>query len=196
MREHPPEMQIPFWQAPSPGPVIAVRTSEDPDSMIKSIATAVHSVDPAVTMAQPRTMEQIRTQVLSDDRFSVILFVSFGSIALLLAALGVYGVMSFSVEGRRREIALRMAVGADRASVVAGVLKEGIWLSCVGLGIGLVGAYFVGRGMRGTLFGVGAIDLRMLGAVIFLLTMAALLACLLPARHAASVEPMQVLRTD
>jgi putative ABC transport system permease protein len=196
MREHPPEMQIPFWQAPSSGPVIAVRTSEDPDSMIKSIATAVHSVDPAVTMAQPRTMEQIRTQVLSDDRFSMILFVSFGSIALLLAALGVYGVMSFSVAGRRREIALRMAVGADRASVVAGVLKEGVWLSCVGLGIGLFGAYFVGRGMRSTLFGVGAIDLRMLGAVIFLLTMAALLACLLPARRAASVEPMQVLRTD
>jgi len=89
MREHPPEIQIPFWQAPSPDPVIAVRTSEDPDSMIKSIAAAVHSVDPTVTLAQPRTMEQIRTQVRSDDRFSMILFVSFGAVALLLAALGV-----------------------------------------------------------------------------------------------------------
>lgn len=126
----------------------------------------------------------------------MILFVSFGAVALLLAALGVYGVMSFSITGRTREIALRMAVGADRARVIASVLKEGIWLSCMGLGIGLVGAYFVSRGMRSTLFGVGAIDLRMLAAVIFLLSMAALLACLIPARRAASVEPMQALRMD
>jgi putative ABC transport system permease protein len=196
MREHPPEMQIPFWQDPSSGPVIAVRTAEDPASMTKSIAAAVHSVDSAITLAQPRTMEQIRTQVLSDDRFSMILFVSFGALALLLATLGVYGVISFSVTERTREIALRMALGADRTHVITGVLKEGIWLACVGLGLGLIGAYFVSRGMQSTLFGVGAIDLRMFGAVIVVLTMAALLACVLPAVRAAAVDPMQALRME
>jgi putative ABC transport system permease protein len=196
MREHRPEMQIPFWQSPSPQPVIAVRTAEDPDSMIRSIAAAIRSVDPAANLSRPRTMEQIRTQVLGYDRFSMILFVSFGAVALLLATLGVFGVMSFSVAERTREIALRIALGAGRGRVVAKIIREGVWLACVGLGLGLLGAYFVGRGMRSTLFDVGAIDFTVLGAVTFLLLLAALLACLLPARRAASVEPMQALRME
>lgn len=196
MREHHPEMQVPFWQSPSPQPAIAVRTAEDPDLMIKSIAAAVQSVDPKVSVGGPRTMEQIRTQVLSSDRLSMILFVSFGAVALLLATLGVYGVMSFSVEGRTHEIALRMALGADRFRVVVTIVKEGILLACVGLGCGLIGAYLVGRGMRSALFGIGPTDSTVLTAVTFVLLFAALLACLLPARRAASVEPMQALRTE
>ena len=104
-------------------------------------------------------MEQIRTQVLSSDRLSMILFVSFGAVALLLATLGVYGVMSFSVEGRTHEIALRMALGADRFRVVVTIVKEGILPACVGLGCGLIGAYLVGRGMRSASFGIGPTDL-------------------------------------
>ena len=95
-----------------------------------------------------------------------------------------------------REIALRMALGADRARVVATIVKEGVSLACWGLGLGLIGAYLVGHGMRSTLFGIGATDFTVLAAVAFLLLFAALLACLFPARRAASVEPMQALKTE
>jgi putative ABC transport system permease protein len=196
MREHPPEVLIPYWQSPSSNPVIAGRTAQDPAAMTRSIAAAIHSVDSTVTLARPRTMEQIRAQVLGYDRFTMILFVSFGVITLLLAALGVYGVMPFSVQERTREIAVRIALGADRVRVIAKIIEEGIWMACVGLGFGLLGAWIVGRGMRSTLFGIGAIDLRVLCIVAFLLMLAALLACLIPARHAASVDPMQALRAE
>jgi putative ABC transport system permease protein len=196
MRDHPPEIQIPFGQSPSPGPVIAVRTAGDPDQMLRSITAAVHSVSPAVTVAQPRTMEQIRNQVLSSDRFSMTLFLSFGTVSLLLAILGVYGVMSFSVAERTREIALRMALGANRAHLVAWFVKQGVSLAITGLGLGLVGAYLVDQGMRSMLFGEGAIDFGVLGTVVSLLLLATLTACLVPARRAASVEPMQALKAE
>jgi putative ABC transport system permease protein len=196
LREDHPEMLTPFWQSPSPSPVIAIRTAGEPDSMLKSVAAAVHSVDPEVPLARPRTMEQIRNSVLGYDRFTMVLFVSFGAVALLLSALGIYGVMSFSVAQRSREIAVRMALGADRFRVIASVLREGASLACVGLGLGTVGAYFVGHGMQSTLFGIATIDLPVLGAVALLLLLAALLASLVPARRAAMVEPMRVLNTE
>jgi ABC-type antimicrobial peptide transport system permease subunit len=189
-------MQIPFWQIPWPSAGISVRTEEDPASMTKSIAAAVHSVDPQIAMATPRTMDQVRDEVLANDRFTVILFGSFAGVALLLAAVGIYGVMAFSVAQRSHEIALRMALGATRNRVVALVVREGVLLACAGLGLGLVGAYFVGRAMRSTLFGVGAMDVSAFGVVGFVLLIAALLACYLPARRAASVDPMQALRTE
>jgi putative ABC transport system permease protein len=196
LRQERAEMQIPFWQIPWPSAGIGVRTANDPDTMIRSIAAAVHSVDPDIALGEPRSMEEVRDLVLSNDRFTLILFVSFAIVALLLAALGVYGVMSFSVAQRSHEIALRMALGADRNRVVALVVREGLTLACIGLALGLVGAYFVGRGMQSTLFGVGKIDLSVFGLVALLLIFAAVIACLIPARRAASVEPMQALRTD
>jgi putative ABC transport system permease protein len=195
-REDNPEILIPFWQIPWPGAGIAVRTAEDPGSMIKSIAAAVHSVDPEIALSTPRTLDQVRDEILANDRFTVLLFASFAIVALLLAAVGIYGVMAFSVAQRSHEIALRMALGATRGRVVGLVVREGVILACIGLGTGLIGAYFIGRAMRSMLFGVGAMDLSAFGAVGFILLAAALLACYLPARRAASTEPMQVLRTE
>jgi len=196
MREHIPEIQIPFWQSPSSDPVIAVRTAGNPDSMIKSIGAAVHSVDSAAILARPRTMEEIRNQVLASDRFSMVLFVSFGAIALMLATLGVYGVVSFSVASRRSEFAVRMALGANRMNLVSLVVRQGLSLAVTGLTVGLGGAYLLNQGMRSALFGVGHIDFAVLGGVALLLLLAALLACVVPAGRAASVEPMQALRTE
>ena len=196
MREHVPEIQIPFWQSPSSGPVIAVRTAGDPDSMIKSIGAAVHSVDSAAILARPRTMEEVRNQVLASDKFSMVLFVSFGAIALMLATLGVYGVVSFSVASRRTEIAVRMALGADRLNLVVLVVRQGLSLAVTGLTLGLGGAYLLNQGMRGALFGIGHIDFTVLGGVVLLLLLAALLATVTPAGRAASVEPMHALRTE
>jgi putative ABC transport system permease protein len=196
LREDRPEMQIPFWQTPWSGAGIGVRTVNDPATMVKSIAAAVHSVDPEIALAEPRSMEEIRDLVLSNDRFTLVLFVSFAVVALLLAALGVYGVMSFSVAQRSHEIALRMALGANRGRVVALVVREGLVLAAIGLTLGLIGAYFVGRGMQSTLYGIGKLDLSVFASVALLLLFAAIIACLVPARRAASVEPMQALRAE
>ncbi|AXC11279.1 protein of unknown function DUF214 [Acidisarcina polymorpha] len=195
-REETPEITIPFWQIPWPQASVGVRTAEEPGTMTRSIAAAVHAIDPQIALDEPKTLDAVRDDVLANDRFTVILFVSFAIVALLLAALGIYGVMSFSVAQRSHEIALRMALGATRNRVVALVVQEGVILVLVGLGFGLVGAYFVGRAMRSTLFGVGAMDFSAFGAVGLILVIAALLACWLPARRAASVEPMRVLRTE
>ncbi len=195
-REDHPEILIPFWQIPWPSAGIGVRTAGDPAAMTRSIAAAIHAVDPQIALAQPRTMDQIHDEVMSGDRFVVILFVTFAAVALLLAALGIYGVMSFSVAQRSHEIALRMALGADRGRVIGMVVREGILLACIGSVLGLLGAYFVGRGMRSMLFGIGAMDFSAFGAVSLVLLVSALLACYLPARRAASVHPMQVLRTE
>jgi putative ABC transport system permease protein len=195
-REDNPEILIPFWQIPWPQAGIAVRTAQDPSSMTRSIAAAVHAVDPQIALAQPRSMDQIRDETLGDERFTLILFTCFAIVALSLAALGIYGVMSFSVEQRSHEIALRMALGANRNRVVGLVVREGALLACIGLGLGLIGAYFVGRGMQSTLFGVRPMDFSAFTAVGLILMAAALLACYLPARRAASIEPMRVLRTE
>jgi putative ABC transport system permease protein len=196
LREDNPQTLIPFWQIPWPGTSIGVLTTQDPGAMTKSIAAAVHKVDPDVALATPRTMEQVRHDVLSDDRFTLVLFACFAAIALLLAALGIYGVMTFSVAQRAHEIALRMALGATRGRVVALVLREGVTLAAIGFALGLLGAYFIGRAMQSTLYGVSALDLSAFSIVGCVLLAAALLACFLPAHRAASTEPMRVLRTE
>ncbi len=195
-REDNPEVLISFWQIPWPTAGVAVRTAGDPAAMTKSIAAAVHTIDPQISLATPRTMEQVRDSVLSSDRFTLLLFSCFAAVALLLAALGIYGVMSFSVAQRSHEIALRMALGAGRNRVVAQVVKEGLLLASIGLAIGLVGAYFIGRAMQTMLYGVGTIDYSAFASVGAILLTASLIACYFPARRAASVEPMQVLRNE
>jgi len=196
LREDNPEMRVPFWQIPWPGGGIGVRTANDPATMVKSIAAAVHSVDPEIALAEPRTMDEVRGLVLSDDRFTLTLFVCFAAVALLLAGLGVYGVMSFSVAQRSHEIALRMALGANRSRVIGLVVREGLALAGIGLSIGLIGAFFVGRGMQSTLFGIGRFDISVFISVALVLVAAAVLACLVPASRAASVQPMLVLRGE
>ena len=196
LREDNPEMEIPFWQIPWPDAGIGVRTANEPAAMVRSIAAAVHAVDPEIALAEPRSMDEVRDLVLSNDHFTLILFVSFAIVALLLAGLGGYGVMSFSVAQRSHEIALRMALGANRSRVVALVVREGLILASIGLALGLIGAYFVGRGLQSTLFGVGNLDLSVFASVALVLVMAAVIACLIPAQRAASVQPMQALRAE
>jgi putative ABC transport system permease protein len=195
-QDHSEEMLIPFWQIPWPQAGIGVRTVQDPLAMQKSIANAVHSVDPEIALAQPETLDRIRSQTMANERFTVTLFGTFAAVALFLAMLGIYGVMAFSVAQRSHELALRMALGATRGRLVRMVVREGVILAAVGLGLGLVGAYFVGRAMQSMLFGVRALDATAFGAVGLVLMISAVLACYLPARRAASIHPMQVLRME
>jgi putative ABC transport system permease protein len=194
--DHLEEMLVPFWQIPWPQATVSVRTAENPASMQTSIAAAVHAVDPQIALAEPKTLDQIREESLANERFTLLLFGTFAVVALFLATLGIYGVVAFSVAQRSHEIAIRMALGASRNRVVALVLQEGSVLAAIGLGLGLIGAYFVGRAMQSMLFGVRALDFSAFGSVALILLAAALLACYLPARRAASVEPMRVLRTE
>jgi putative ABC transport system permease protein len=195
-REDNPEIVTPFWQEAFPVSGIGIRTMENPATMIKSVAAAVNAVDSQAALYKPRTMEQVHDEVLANDQFTAILFASFAAIALLLAAVGIHGVTTFSVMQRSHEIALRMALGATRNRVVAMVVKEGLVLACAGLGLGLIGAYFVGRAMRGVLFGVGTVDFPTLALVELGLLCAALLACWIPARTATRVDPMVALRHE
>ena len=164
--------------------------------MTKSIAGAVHSVDPELALAEVKTMDQIVSQSLVGDQFTTALYVSFASVALVLAAIGIYGVMAFAVSQRTHEIGLRMALGASQDHVLGLIMKEGIVLAAIGLGLGLVGACFVGRAMRGLLYGVGTIDVAAFSAVAFTLFIAALLACYVPANRASKVDPMVALRFE
>jgi predicted permease len=191
-----PEIDVPFYQSPWPGAVMAVRTSGDPAAMQKSIAAAIHTVDPSMPLAQVRTMDQVMDEHLSGDRFSAVLYVSFAGVALLLAAVGIYGVMAFAVAQRTHEIGLRMALGADRGRVLGLVLREGMTLAVAGLAVGLAGAWFVGRAMKSVLYGTGTIDHTALSVVAAVLLVSALLACWFPARRATAVDPIAALREE
>ena len=195
-RDENPEMLIPFWQIPWPQAAFGVRTAEDRWRCRGASRRPCTRSDPEIALAQPRTLDQIRDQTMSNERFTLILFGSFAAVALFLAALGIYGVMAFSVAQRSHEIALRMALGATPGRVVGLVVREGMILAAIGLGLGLVGAYFVGRAMQSMLFGVQPLDVLAFVSVGLVLMAAALLACYLPARRAASIHPMQVLRTE
>jgi putative ABC transport system permease protein len=196
LRESVAEIDIPFWQSPWNSASIGVRTVQDPESMFRSVAVAVHAVDPQIGLAEPRTMEQVRDEVLASDRFTMFLIACFALVALMLAGVGIYGVMAFSVTQRTQEMALRIALGATPSRLVALVMKEGIMLASLGFALGLIGALLVQRTMQSTLYGIGAIDFDSLGAVVFLLFVAALLACYLPAYRASSADPMQTLRNQ
>jgi putative ABC transport system permease protein len=195
-RDPAPEIDVPFWQSPEPTARIAVRTNGDPASAINSLAAAVQSMDPDLAMEQVRTMDQLVDDSLAGERFSVALFSAFAFVALTLAAIGIYGVMSFAVAQRTHEIGLRMALGAGPRQVLRLVLGEGLLLAVAGLCLGLAGAYFVGRVMTSVLYGVNAIDPGAVSAVAALLLLAALLACYMPARRATRVDPLVALRHD
>jgi putative ABC transport system permease protein len=195
-REGFPEIDVPFWQSPWPSAGLAVRTFGDPAGMTKSLTAVVHTVDPDLPLDQLKTMDQLVQESLANDRFSTVLFASFAAVALLLAAIGIYGVMSFAVAQRTHEIGLRMALGAGSRQVLRLVLSEGMLLALVGLGVGLVGTYFVGRLMKTVLYQVSAIDPAAIGAVAAVLMLSAFLACYIPARRATQVDPMVALRDE
>jgi predicted permease len=191
-----PEIDVPFWQSPWPEAGIAVRASVDPATLSKSISDIVLSMNPNLPLAEVKTMDQIRDESMAGDRFAALLFGGFAGMALLLAALGIYGVMSFAVAQRKHEIGLRMALGAGQGRVLALILKEGMVLAFLGLALGLGGAYLVGRAMHSLFYDVGVIDFTAFSVVAAILLASALLACYVPALRAAKVDPMIALRYE
>jgi putative ABC transport system permease protein len=191
-----PEINVPFWQSPLPWIRVSVWTLGDAASMTNSIGAAIHSVDPDLALDQVRTMDQLVDESLAGDRFVLLLFAGFAGAALVLASIGIYGVMSFVVAQRTHELGLRMALGASPRDVQFLVLREGILLALSGLVLGLGGTYFVGRTMKSLLYEITAIDPAALTAVGAVLVLTAILASYLPARRAMRVDPMVALRYE
>ncbi|HWF48786.1 MAG TPA: ABC transporter permease [Bryobacteraceae bacterium] len=196
IRNEYPEIDVPFAQSLLPSVTIGIRTPENPAALTKAIAATVHSIDPDVALAQVTTLEMVKDKLFIGDRFTMLLYGSFALLALVLAAVGIYGVIAFGVSQRTHEIGLRMALGAGRANVTALIINEGSLLALIGLGLGIAGAVFVGRAMQSTLYGVQSADFLVIASVGILLFATALLASYLPARRASSIDPMQALRTE
>jgi putative ABC transport system permease protein len=190
------EVDVPFDQSPWPYTTFGVRTNGDPAAVSTSIAAAVRSVNPDFPLIRVRTMDQVVSESLVTDRFTVIVFGSFAALALLLAAIGIYGVMAFSVAQRNHEMGIRMALGAGTNHVLRLVVGEGMRSALIGMAIGLPGVYFVGKSLKGMLYNVGALDSRALIAVTIILLASALLACYFPARRATKIDPISALRQE
>ena len=195
-REDGPEVDVPFAQSLSPSFNVGVRTGVDPGLMSKTIATAVHSVDSQVALGDLRTMDEVKDQVLAGDRFTMYLFSGFAAVALALAAVGIYGLMAFAVSQRYQEIGLRIALGATRGRVMLLVIQEASLLAFAGLCVGFAGAVIVGKSMQASLYGVGSTDFSAIFGVTAVLFLTALAAAYLPARRAASINPMVAMRVE
>ncbi|MPY86783.1 MAG: FtsX-like permease family protein [Luteitalea sp.] len=191
-----PQIYVPFAQSPWPQAMAAVRSAIDPEALRQSVAAVVHAVDPELPLTEAQTMDEIVRASFAPDRLNIALYGGLAALALALAALGIYGVMAFTVAQRTSEIGLRMALGAGQRHVRLQVLREGLTLAAGGLALGLVGAYALGRAMQSTLYGTSAFSVPVLLAVGTLLVVAAVLACYVPARRASAVDPMIALRQE
>ncbi len=175
---------------------IVIRTVGDPVALETALNQSVHQLDPLLAVANLITMDEIVAATESSRRFNTMLLTSFAGIALLLSLLGIYGVMAYSVAERTREIAIRMALGATRDNVLLRTLRDAFSLTAIGAAIGLAASLGLTRLLFSLLYDVKPLDGPVMGSAIILLFLSALLAAWLPARCAASVEPMQALRTE
>lgn len=175
---------------------VVVRTTGEPEAILPSVRSRLHALDANLALANVRTMEEWVSNSAAQPRLNAVLLEAFAALALLIASLGIYGVLAYNVSQRRREIGLRLAVGAQPAEVVRLILTQGMIVAMIGVGCGLVAAFAFGRGLATLLYGVQPRDLPTYIGVAFVLTVIALAACAIPARRAARVDPLITLRAD
>jgi putative ABC transport system permease protein len=197
------EIYRPYFQIPQTpearygrSMVLAVRMTTDAASMTTAVRNAVMEIDKDQPVSSVQMMTEITAAAVAPQKFATWLLGLFAGVALLLAALGIYGVMAYSVTQRTHEIGVRMALGAGRRDVLKMIVSQGMRVALIGVGAGLIGAFAVTRVMSSLLFGVTATDPLTYGVVTVLLTAVALLACLIPARKATRVDPMVALRYE
>jgi putative ABC transport system permease protein len=195
------ELYFPLPQAHRLGgaprlPAFAVRTHGDPLALAQAVRGAMAELDPQVAIARLMTMDQIMYQAVARPRFLATLLAVFAALALILAAIGIYGLMAYAVAQRTHELGIRMALGAQPASVLRMIMRQGLALAAVGLAVGLLLALAATTVLKGALYGAGAADpIAWAGAAILLLAVAAV-ANLIPARRAMLVDPVRVMRTE
>jgi len=191
-----PVIFSPLLQYPVPYTILAIRTHTDPSSLSPAIRRAVTAVDSEQPIFRINTMERFISDSVSDSRFQTQLLTVFAAVALALAAVGIYGVVGYSVNQRTHEIGIRLALGARQRDVLKMVVKQGMELATTGVVIGLAGAFALTRLMKDFLFGVNASDPLTFGVIALILTLIALLACYFPARRATKVDPLVALRYE
>ncbi|HEU4694417.1 MAG TPA: FtsX-like permease family protein, partial [Vicinamibacterales bacterium] len=199
LRETPPRMVYqPLAQIAEPPADLtaAIRTTGDPVSIAGLVRGEVRALTRDVAVSWVRTMEEQIAASLLSERLLATLSTAFGVLAMLLACIGLYGVISYDVTRRRRDIGIRLALGATRSIVLGGVLRQAATIVVAGLTMGLIGAWFTSQLVEGFLFGLTARDPYMLGVAVLTLTTTAMLAGYLPARRAAQVDPATTLRTE
>ncbi len=190
------EVYVPQNQVPSSEMTLAVLASGDPMCFVPTIQREVSSIDPDLPVYHVRSMNEVMGESLQRRRLALILLAGFAGLALLLASIGIYGVMSYGVAQRRMEIGVRMALGADRGQVLAMMLRSGMATIAIGLALGIILALALTRLMSDLLFAVKTYDPLALGGAALLLLIAALLAVFIPARRATRVNPMSALRYE
>jgi putative ABC transport system permease protein len=191
------EMYLPSAQSPFTGFTLVVHTSGDPSGLVSAVREAVQNVDRDVPIYQVSTLERIVSDRVAERRLAAILITVFGTLALVLAAVGIYGVMSYAVTQRTHEMGIRMALGAQRDEIFRLVIVKGMLLTIVGLVIGFAIAFFgLAPLVASTLFHVTATDPPTYAASPLLFLVVALLACWIPARRATRVDPMIALRYE
>jgi predicted permease len=191
-----PEMFVPNSQSPAPQINLVLRTATDSASMAGLIRQAVTTLDKDLPVYEIRTMEQRLSESVAQPRFRTLLFGIFAALALLMAVVGIYGVISYSVAQRTHEIGVRMALGVQHSNVLGMVVSQGMKLSLVGVFIGLGGAVALTRALKSFLYEVTPTDPATHVSISVLLLGVSLLACVVPARRAAKVDPMEALRYE
>jgi len=189
-------MFVPHRVRPSRQMTIVARTATAPLNLSSALRGVVAEMDKNLAVSNIIPMQEIAAQSIGQERFTLLLLGVFSSLALLLAAAGIYGVMAYAVAQRTHEIGIRVALGAQTRDVLKLVVTQGMALVLAGVGIGLASALALTRFIRGLLFGVSATDAATFALVSLLLLAVALLACYLPARRAAKVDPMVALRCE
>jgi predicted permease len=195
-REPEPIYYMPYLQLPWCCPFVIVRTSESSPLVETSVRALVESMDRQLPIHDVRTAEDILATGIAPPRILMTLFASFASMALLLTLVGIYGVIACAVVTRTREIGVRIALGADRRTILSIVLKRAIFLVSLGIAIGLTGSFFGTQILRKILFGVAPGDPLLLGLTCCVVMLTAALAAYLPARRAASIDPIEALRSE
>jgi ABC-type antimicrobial peptide transport system permease subunit len=187
---------VTYFPARGFGGYLVVRTKNTPENMAGAIVAGVHAVDPYIPVYDVRTMAERVHDSLARERFSMTMMTAFAVFAMILAAVGVYGALSYMVTQGQHDIGVRVALGASRGDILSLVLRRGMELAGTGIVLGLLGAVALSRGMEALLFGVNAYDsATLLGAPVFL-ALVALVACYVPALRATRVHPMVALRDE
>jgi putative ABC transport system permease protein len=195
-KEAGPECYIPYLQIPDPYMTLVVRTKAEPAGMAGALRTAIQQVDPEEPVFDIATMNQIMARSIATRRFNMLLLGIFAALALILAGVGIFGVMNYSVTQRVHEIGIRMALGAQTSDVLKMVIGQGMLFTLLGVGLGLLAAFALTRLMSGLLVGVSATDPVTFAGVSLLLIVVAFIACYIPARRATRVDPMIALRYE
>ena len=190
------EFYRPIAQENFPFLSIGVRSSLPPDTITRSVQTALQGIDPGLALIQPQPFSDVLAQVLGQAKLMMVLLGVFAGVALLLATIGIYGAVAYSVEQRTGEIGVRMALGAQTMDILRLIVRQGMKPVAFGLGIGIAAALAIGRLIKSQLFETSAYNPLLLGATIAVLGLAALLACLFPARRATLVNPVEALRAE